>query len=61
METSILLSVMIFISSAVNSVHSETVTGTITVGKSPNAIAYDSSKGEIFVVNGGNNTVYRHI
>ena len=38
---------------AVNSVNAVGVISTITVGTSPTGVAYDSSKGELFVANSG--------
>jgi len=42
---------------AMNTVNAMGVTTTITVGQSPNGIAYDSGKGEIFVSSMGENCV----
>jgi hypothetical protein len=52
-----LLFIMIFALSAANAVHAVGVTATITVGASPQGVAYDSGKGEIFVANSVSNTV----
>jgi len=52
-----LLLVMVFAFSAANLVHAVGVTHTITVGTSPTGVAYDSSKGELFVANSGYNTL----
>ena len=52
-----LIFIVIFILSAANLVHAIGVTDTIMVGYSPEGVAYDSGKGEIFVANCGSNTV----
>jgi len=52
----VLLLIAIFVLSAVNMVHALGVTATIPVGGAPSGLAYDSSKGEIFVTNGQDNT-----
>ena len=49
--------VVFFSLCAVNSVSAIGVTSTMTVGQSPEGIAYDSGKGEIFVSSMANNTV----
>ena len=52
-----LLLIVIFALSMANLVKAVGVTNTITVGTSPTGVAYDPSKGEIFVANSGYNTV----
>jgi len=52
----VLLFIGVFLLSAVNMVDALGVTSTIPVGKTPQGIAYDSAKGEIFVTNGQDNT-----
>jgi YVTN family beta-propeller protein len=52
-----LVSITIFALSAASVVHAVGVTSTITVGPNPWGVAYDSGKGETFVVNSGNNSV----
>jgi YVTN family beta-propeller protein len=52
-----LIFTVIFALSAVNVAHAVGVVGTITVGSEPWGVAYDSGKGEIFVVNYGSTTV----
>ena len=37
--------------------HAQAVVATVSVGSAPDAAAYDSSKGEVFVANGGDDTV----
>ncbi len=49
--------IVIFACSLANSVHAIGVTHTITVGGAPWGVAYDSAKGEIFVVNSAAGTV----
>jgi YVTN family beta-propeller protein len=49
--------IVIFACSLANSVHAIGVTHTITVGGAPWGVAYDSGKGEIFVVNSAADTV----
>ncbi len=52
-----LILITIFTLSAITGVYALGVTSTISVGKTPQGIAYDSAKGEIFVSNGQDNTV----
>ena len=47
----------IFVFSAISSVDAIGVTNTISVGSTPEGIAYDSAKGELFVANYGGTTV----
>jgi len=49
--------IVIFALSAISIVGAVGVTATITVGKSPTGVVYDSAKGELFVANSGYNTV----
>ena len=53
----LILITIVLAMSAANTVHALGVTATVTVGNLPGAVAYDSAKGEIFVANGGSNTV----
>ncbi len=53
----IFMFMMIFAFSAACLVYALGVTNTITVGGAPWGVAYDSSKGEVFVVNSGSNSV----
>ncbi len=53
----VLVFIVIFVLSTVNMVSALGVTATIPVGNTPQGIAYDSGKGEIFVSNGQGNTV----
>jgi YVTN family beta-propeller protein len=53
----VLVFIAIFVFSTINMVSALGVTATIPVGNTPQGVAYDSAKGEIFVSNGQNNTI----
>ncbi len=58
LELLVLMFAVVFACSiVVSGVHASEVTSTITVGTSPTGLAYDLSKGEIFVANSGYNTI----
>jgi len=52
----VLLFIGVFLLSAVNMVDAIGVTATIPVGRTPQGVAYDSAKGEVFVSNAQDNT-----